>query len=158
MNRMRTKLAIAGIILSGAFGYLAFAGMQKGWVYFVSVEQYLAEPQQFRDQRVRLHGRVSAEGFDARKALLTAQFQLTSAAVGSNASLPVVYRGVLPDLFEVGRDVVIEGRRDPAGTFQADVLMTKCASKYESGSPHAKAGQSKAEQAGAEHAQAEKRP
>ena len=138
MNSMRTKLAVAGIILSGAFAYLAFAGMQKGWVYFVGVEQYANDPQ-YHDQRVRIHGKVATDGFDLRKSLMTAHFNLT----GGNAAIPVVYRGVIPDLFEAGRDVVIEGRRDQAGQFQADVLMTKCASKYEAGSPHGKKAEAK---------------
>ena len=45
--------------------------------------------------------------------------------------MPVTYAGVLPDLFKPGGEVVVEGRLDAAGTFKADVLMTKCASKYE---------------------------
>jgi cytochrome c-type biogenesis protein CcmE len=131
MTSMRGKLAIAGIVLLASFGYLAYAGMQKGWVYFVDVEHYLADPQ-LAAQRIRLHGKVADEGFDARKSLLTAKVNL----VGGNALLPVVYRGAIPDMFQAGRDVVVEGKRDSAGVFQADVLMTKCASKYEAGSPH----------------------
>lgn len=136
MTSIRIKLLVAGMVLSGAFGYLAFAGMQKGWVYFVSVEQFTSDSQQLHNQRVRVHGKVAAAGFDASKSLLTAKFNLTGNA---GASMPVVYRGVIPDLFEAGRDVVVEGRCDAAGVFQADVLMTKCASKYEPDSPHAKA-------------------
>jgi cytochrome c-type biogenesis protein CcmE len=131
MTSMRSKLAIAAMILIAAFGYLAYAGMQKGWVYFVDVEHYLADPQ-FATQRIRLHGKVAEEGFEARKSLLTAKFNL----VGGTQLLPVVYRGTIPDMFQAGRDVVVEGKRDSAGVFQADVLMTKCASKYEAGSPH----------------------
>jgi cytochrome c-type biogenesis protein CcmE len=134
MNSIRIKLVIAGVILTGAFGYLAFAGMQNGWVYFVSVEQFAADAQ-FHNQRVRVHGKVATAGFDASKSLLTARFNLTGKG---GESVPVVYRGVVPDLFEAGRDVVVEGRRDAAGVFQADVLMTKCASKYEPDSPHGK--------------------
>ena len=133
MISMRTKLATASVILIGAFAYLAFAGMQKGWVYFVGVEQYVSDAQ-YANQRVRLHGKVAADGFDSSKALLTAKFNLK----GETHSLAVVYHGALPDMFEVGRDVVVEGKRDSAGVFQADVLMTKCASKYEPGSPHGK--------------------
>jgi cytochrome c-type biogenesis protein CcmE len=136
MTPIRLKLIFAGVILSGAFGYLAFAGMQQGWVYFVSVEQFASDAQ-FHNQRVRLHGKVAADGLDASKSLLTAKFNLTGTG---EASVPVVYRGVIPDLFEAGRDVVVEGRRDAAGVFQADVLMTKCASKYEPDSPHSKGG------------------
>ena len=134
MNSIRLKLIFAGVILTGAFGYLAFAGMQKGWVYFVSVDQFASDAQ-FHDQRVRVHGKVATDGFEASKSLLTAKFNL---AGKGGESLPVVYRGVVPDTFESGRDVVVEGRRDAAGVFQADVLMTKCASKYEPDSPHGK--------------------
>ena len=135
MKSMRIKLAVAGIVLVAAFGYLAFAGMQKGWVYFVGVEQYLGDSQ-YANQRVRLHGRVAADGFDASKAGLTAKFNLVNPTGGGTKSLAVAYRGAIPDMFQVGRDVVVEGKRDAAGVFQADVLMTKCASKYEAGSPH----------------------
>jgi cytochrome c-type biogenesis protein CcmE len=134
MNPIRLKLLVAGTVLTGAFSYLAFAGMQKGWVYYVSVDQFTNDAQ-YHDQRVRLHGRVAADGFEARKSLLTARFNL--AGTGGE-SIPVVYRGVVPDMFESGREVVVEGRRDAAGVFEADVLMTKCASKYEADSPHGK--------------------
>jgi cytochrome c-type biogenesis protein CcmE len=136
MTSIRVKLAIAGVILAAAFSYLAAAGMQKGWVYFVSVDQYLADPQ-YAHQRVRLHGKVSADGLTSDKAALNATFNLTAPIAEGGRSLQVNYRGPIPDLFAAGRDVVVEGKRDAAGVFQADVLMTKCASKYEPGSPHA---------------------
>ena len=136
MKSIRVKLAIAGVVLVAAFSYLAAAGMQKGWVYFVSVDQYLADPQ-YANQRVRLHGKVAAEGLTSNKAALNAPFKLTGQTATAGQSLTVNYRGAIPDLFAAGRDVVVEGKRDSAGVFQADVLMTKCASKYEPGSPHA---------------------
>ena len=47
------------------------------------------------------------------------------------ASVPVVYRGTVPDLFKVGREVVVDGRL-VNGTFVAvkSTLVTKCPSKY----------------------------
>jgi cytochrome c-type biogenesis protein CcmE len=131
MKSMRTKLAIAGILLCGAFGYLALAGMKQGWVYFVDVDHYLADGQ-FKTQRVRLHGKVAEDGFSATAGSLTANFNLS----GASHTLPIVYRGTIPDMFGPGKDVVVEGSRDGSGVFRADVLMTKCASKYEAGSPH----------------------
>jgi cytochrome c-type biogenesis protein CcmE len=79
---------------------------------------------------------VAADGLASNKASLNATFQLTGPSQAAK-SLRVNYRGPIPDLFAAGRDVVVEGKRDAAGVFQADVLMTKCASKYEPGSPHA---------------------
>jgi cytochrome c-type biogenesis protein CcmE len=51
--------------------------------------------------------------------------------IGGRATVPVVYRGSVPDLFRAGRDVVVDGTvRD--GTFVAKpgTLVTKCPSKY----------------------------
>jgi cytochrome c-type biogenesis protein CcmE len=47
------------------------------------------------------------------------------------ASVPVVYRGSVPDLFKSGREVVVDGTL-VKGTFVArrDTLVTKCPSKY----------------------------
>jgi cytochrome c-type biogenesis protein CcmE len=132
MNAMRIKLLVAGLILIGAVGYLAVAGAQSGgWVYYLPVDQFVADAQ-FRDARVRLHGTVATDGFSANAGLLVATFQLQ----GHAQRVPVEYRGAIPELFKAGGDVVVEGRLDGAGVFQADVLMTKCASKYEADSPH----------------------
>jgi cytochrome c-type biogenesis protein CcmE len=47
------------------------------------------------------------------------------------ASVPVVYRGSVPDLFKPGREIVLEGTL-VGGTFVGakDTLVTKCPSKY----------------------------
>jgi cytochrome c-type biogenesis protein CcmE len=47
------------------------------------------------------------------------------------ARVPVVYRGEVPDLFKVGREIVIDGKL-VNGTFTAipGTLVTKCPSKY----------------------------
>jgi cytochrome c-type biogenesis protein CcmE len=129
MTTIQKKLLVAGIALVGAVSYLAFAGMKSGWVYFMEVDQFMAE-RQYQTQRIRLHGKVSTDGFEA--ASLDAKFII----LGKTKGLPVAYHGVIPDMFQRGRDVVIEGKLDPSGTFKADVLMTKCASKYEPNSPH----------------------
>lgn len=51
--------------------------------------------------------------------------------VKGTASVPVVYKGSVPDLFRAGRDVVVEGRY-ANGVFVAvpGTLVTKCPSKY----------------------------
>ena len=49
----------------------------------------------------------------------------------NTARVPVSYTGTVPDLFRVGREVVVEGTLQN-GTFVAkrDSLSTKCPSKY----------------------------
>jgi cytochrome c-type biogenesis protein CcmE len=132
VNRTRAKIFVAGTVLAVAVAYLGFAGVKSGWVYMVDVEQYLADSQ-FAKQRVRVHGVVAAEGLISSPARLTASFRLQGRNGGA---IPVVYHGNIPEMFGPDKNVVVEGRRDPQGVFQADLLMTKCASKYEPGSPH----------------------
>ena len=82
-----------------------------------------------RDARSRVHGTVGP-GPDSRPAEFAANFSL----LGESASVPVEYHGPIPDLFAEGREVVVEGATDERGVFVAEVLLTKCGSKYEAAS------------------------
>jgi cytochrome c-type biogenesis protein CcmE len=44
--------------------------------------------------------------------------------------VPVAYRGILPDMFSAGREVVVEGRYG-GGALTARQILTSCPSKYE---------------------------
>jgi cytochrome c-type biogenesis protein CcmE len=49
----------------------------------------------------------------------------------NGVKVPVVYHGSVPDLFKVGRHIVIDGRlRQGVFVAQRDTLVTKCPSKY----------------------------
>ena len=41
------------------------------------------------------------------------------------------YKGVKPDMFQTGVDVIVEGRIGHDGVLAASVLMTSCPSKYQ---------------------------
>ena len=131
MKTIHKKFLVGGILLAIAVGYLGFSSIQSGWVYYVEVDRYMADTK-FHSQRVRLCGSVSADNLSVNPAGLTANFILR----GQQQSVLVAYKGVIPDMFAAGRDVVVEGKLDAAGTFQADQMMTKCASKYEAVSKH----------------------
>ncbi len=80
------------------------------------------------DGRVALVGRVVGEGKgDAHAAGL--RFRL--AEIGGSASVPVLYKGSVPDLFAPRRHVVVEGRlKNGVFVAERDTLVTKCPSKY----------------------------
>ena len=48
---------------------------------------------------------------------------------GASPTVPVVYHGSVPDLFESGRDVNVTGTLEGA-SFMATAMTTKCPSKY----------------------------
>ncbi|HUK43951.1 MAG TPA: cytochrome c maturation protein CcmE [Gaiellaceae bacterium] len=50
---------------------------------------------------------------------------------GVSPTVPIIYHGSVPDLFEVGRDVNVTGQLQGA-SFVATALTTKCPSKYTS--------------------------
>ena len=136
MKPSAMKFVCAAAIVLAAVGYLAYAGMKEGWVaYHLPVDVFVKDGQ-YRSQRVRLAGTVADEGLALGRARLGARFEL----MGQTSKLAVAYKGLVPDLFKAGCDVVVEGRMDAAGIFQADVVMTKCASKYESAEQMHKAG------------------
>ena len=42
-----------------------------------------------------------------------------------NATLPVTYQGILPDLFREGQGIISEGALDAQGVFKADTVLAK---------------------------------
>ncbi len=126
MTHMRIKLLVAGVAVAVAVTFLAMSAVKEGWVYYLPVDEF-ASTEKYHQQRVRLHGMVSTEDLEVSQGLMLAKFNL----LGENEHLRIEFNGVVPDQFQADREVVVEGRLDESGTFQADTLLTKCASKYE---------------------------
>jgi len=126
VTNVRVKLIIAGAILAVAIGYLGYSGIAAGRSYYLSVDSYMSS-QEYRGERVQLHGNVASEGLLRGSEGLNVQFVL----LGDTNKVAVRYEGVIPDLFKVGGEVVILGRMGKDYVFEATKLMTKCASKYE---------------------------
>src|SRR6185369_2297592 len=57
---------------------------------------------------------------------LTVRFRVTDTA----QTIPVVYTGILPDLFKEGKGVVAQGRLQPDGAFQATEVLAKHDENY----------------------------
>jgi cytochrome c-type biogenesis protein CcmE len=81
------------------------------------------------------HGRVSLMGQVVGKPYGDAhagglRFQLRD--VKGTATVMVVYKGTVPDLFKTGRDIVVDGRlRNGLVVAVPNTLVTKCPSKYQ---------------------------
>jgi cytochrome c-type biogenesis protein CcmE len=50
-------------------------------------------------------------------------------------SISVLYSGVVPDIFNAGRQVVVEGAPEADGSFDATTLLAKCPTKYNPADP-----------------------
>jgi cytochrome c-type biogenesis protein CcmE len=79
---------------------------------------------------VLLVGKVVSASGDAHTSA-GLRFRLRDVTDGKATRVDVLYHGTVPDLFEVGREVVVTGSlRDGAFVAQDGSLSTKCPSKY----------------------------
>src|SRR3982075_135813 len=79
-----------------------------------------------RDPAFRVGGLVDSGRVGRDKGALTVRFRVTDTA----RTIPVVYTGILPDLFREGKGVVAQGRIGADGTFQAKEVLAKHDENY----------------------------
>jgi cytochrome c-type biogenesis protein CcmE len=113
-------LGVAALGIASALVLMAF---EKNLVFFFTPSQVAANeaPQgkTFRIGGMVLAGSVQRSGVDVR-------FVVTDTA----KSIPVVYRGALPDLFREGKGVVAQGQLGPDGVFRAREVLAKHDENY----------------------------
>lgn len=117
-QRRATLIATALATLGLALGLVLFA-LRETITYFKTPSDIAAAPVQ-ANQRFRLGGLV-ADGSLKRGQGAEIEFVVTDTL----KTIPVVFRGVLPDLFREGQGIVAEGRLDPDGRFRADIVLAK---------------------------------
>jgi cytochrome c-type biogenesis protein CcmE len=133
-KRLPLSFLLAGIAVLGAVLYLVYANTQTDAVYYMTVSE-LKHCTTCAAQSVRIAGYVQAGSIKHDNRTQSISFVI---ADGQQA-LPVVYSGVVPDIFRAGVQVVVEGYYNgnmtaDAQPFQAQTLLTKCPSKFQSGS------------------------
>jgi cytochrome c-type biogenesis protein CcmE len=126
MTRKQRRLVMIGCGL----GVLAVAaalvlGALKDSIVFFNSPTDVVEKHVAPGQRIRLGGIVQPGSF-SRGEDLTVRFDVTD----GNRTVPVTYKGLLPDLFREGQGVVTEGALDGAGAFRADTVLAKHDENY----------------------------
>lgn len=121
MTRRQRRLTMIG----GALGVLALAAALvlnalRDSIVFFSTPATVADKHIMPGQRFRLGGMVE-DGSLKRGDNLSVAFVVSD----GRATLPVTYKGILPDLFREGQGVVAEGALDGGGTFRADTVLAK---------------------------------
>lgn len=124
--KARLKFLIAGLIIVAAIGYMIYAAIQSGSEYFLTTGELKAMGDKAVGQQTKLGGRVVEGSIQSDKGSNTITFTLTD----GSQTIPVSYKGAVPDSFQAGTDCIVEGKLVADGSFQATGLMAKCASKY----------------------------
>lgn len=127
---MKRRHKRIGIILVGLAGlgvatFLVASAFRENLVFFFSPTQVAAKEAPV-DRTFRIGGLVQDGTLKRDADGLTVRFTVTDTA----ASVPVVYKGILPDLFKEGRGCVAQGKIGPDGVFQADQVLAKHDENY----------------------------
>lgn len=128
--KARNKFLIGGLLVLGPVGYLMASSIRETGEYYLTpteLESKLSADSTFRDVGVKVGARVVPGTIQRDPGGREYAFRVTDGA----RTFPVVYRGLAPDTFTDGVDVVVEGRMGRDGTFRATTLLAKCASRYE---------------------------
>ena len=127
MKRRHKRLAFILVGLAGLAiaAYLVTNAFRNNLVFFFSPTQVQAKEAPV-DRTFRIGGLVQEGTLQRDKDGLTVRFTVTDTA----ANVPVVYKGILPDLFKEGRGCVAQGKIGADGVFQADQVLAKHDENY----------------------------
>ncbi|SAL66152.1 Cytochrome c-type biogenesis protein CcmE [Caballeronia udeis] len=115
----------AGLVALGGAAALVLNAFNANVMFFVTPTQ-LVSGNMKHAARLRVGGLVARGSVERDAGGLTVRFMITDTA----REIPVLYRGVLPDLFREGKGVVAQGRLLPDGVFLADQVLAKHDENY----------------------------
>ena len=113
---------IAGVAV--AVGLVLYALRGNVNLYFTPTQVYNKEVPSGRS--FRIGGLVEEGSVKREKDGLTVNFVITD----THKSIPVVYKGILPDLFKEGKGVVAQGKVEANGVMLADEVLAKHDENY----------------------------
>ncbi len=124
-RQKRLTWIVAGVALvAAAVGLVLYALKNNVSLYFTPTQVYNKEAPQGRN--FRIGGLVEAGSVKRENDGLTVHFSITDTA----KSMPVVYKGILPDLFKEGKGVVAQGKLEADNVFHAEEVLAKHDENY----------------------------
>lgn len=121
----RIVFIVACLAALGLATALVLGAFRNNLVFFFSPTQVMAKEAPV-GKTFRIGGLVQNGTLKRDSDGLTIRFTVTDTA----NSIPVVYKGILPDLFKEGRGCVAQGRVAGDGIFYADLIMAKHDENY----------------------------
>ena len=121
----RMAMVIGGLAALGVCAALVLTAFQQNLVFFFTPTQ-VADNEAPQGRTFRIGGLVEQGSVKRQADGVTVRFVVTDTA----KSIPVLYKGALPDLFREGKGVVTQGRLGPDGTFQASEVLAKHDENY----------------------------
>jgi cytochrome c-type biogenesis protein CcmE len=125
-KRKQRLMFVALIVIGiGAAVALALSAFQENLLYFYTPSQ-VADGEAPKGRAFRVGGLVEAGSVTRESDGLTVHFTVTDTA----KSIPITYKGILPDLFREGQGIVAMGRLGVNDEFVADEVLAKHDENY----------------------------
>ena len=121
-RRVLVLIGDAGLALSAG---LVLSAFKNNLVFFFTPSQ-IAANEAPEGRAFRIGGLVVDKSLARDKDGLTVHFAVTDTA----STVPVVYTGILPDLFKEGKGVVAQGKLEGDGVFHATEVLAKHDENY----------------------------
>lgn len=127
MKAKHQRLILAAVALCGVAGagVLAASALRDEAAYFRTPAEVKAGHAEV-GEAMRLGGMVAGGSIKRQADGLTIDFIATD----GKASIPVQYKGIVPDLFAENSDMVADGRMRADGVFVADRILAKHDERY----------------------------
>jgi cytochrome c-type biogenesis protein CcmE len=124
IRRRRLLLVLALVAAASIAAALVAMALQRNVAYLYTPGEVLSGeagvPVASGETRFRLGGMVAADSFTRAPGSMEARFNVTD----GDAEMPVVFTGILPDLFREKQAVIATGRMD-GDRFVADQVLAK---------------------------------
>jgi cytochrome c-type biogenesis protein CcmE len=124
-KHQRLTLVVIAVVAVGVAVLLAMWGLKDRAAYFYTPAE-IASGKAAVGQPIRLGGVVEKGSIQRLADGVTIRFEVGD----GTADVPVIYRGIVPDLFREGSGAVAEGRLAANGTFVADNILAKHDERY----------------------------
>jgi cytochrome c-type biogenesis protein CcmE len=124
--KARVKFIIGATIIVVTLAWLGWLGATESKTYYHTVSELATLKGPALHQRMRVSGYV--EDGSIRRGADSVAFVIQE----DGKPLKVNYVGTdpLPDTFKGGAQALVQGRLQPDGSFRAEQVQAKCASKY----------------------------
>ena len=121
----RIALIVAGLAILGIAVTLVLSAFRSNLVFFFTPTQ-VVEHEAPQGRNFRIGGLVEKDSVKRQPDGVTVRFVVTDTA----KSVPVTFRGILPDLFKEGKGVVAQGKLGTDGVFAASEVLAKHDENY----------------------------
>ncbi len=122
----KVSLIISILLVGGALAYLALGNFGENLVYFFTPSEVKAFSPDYYQKKVRVGGMVVEGSMETYSDRLGLNFELTD----GEATIPVTFEGIPPDLFKEGQGAVVEGYWTNKHKFQSNLIMAKHSEDY----------------------------